>query len=313
MDEFVRESAQEKEIENLLAEEFCCDSSFGRRFLAAAKRPIDGFETLSALPQPSLGGGGRGDLLVEGIASGERIGLLVEIKITAGAPPRQAARYKAHAERMRGQGWDRVLTVLAAPHAYKGEGNLYDSRVDLEAVAALLHSPDPVRQTYRRGIIDRALTKHATTGVQVPDPALHRLKAEYIDFVTQWCAANEIELSLPPLRESYAAEDSWFEHIRHPRLPKHIELRHRLWLSVSGGPGQVDLIARIADDAERARFRETAPEGASVATFGNTKAGEQVSLLVPALRQATGFDPAAATEACQAMRRLVEWYLGEPV
>lgn len=193
-----RKSTQEVEIDHLLAEEFSCDASFVGRFLSACGLSCPEFRVMSVIPEPSLGGEDFGDLLVEGEADGLRVAILIEDKITAGPALRQAGRYAAHAERMRGQGWDRVWCILVAPAAYRGERTLYDASVDLETVAELLWSSDPGRLAYRRGILGRALEKRATWGVKVPDVALHQMKSDYLDFVAHWCAAEGLTFSFPP-------------------------------------------------------------------------------------------------------------------
>lgn len=305
----LRKSSQEVEIDHLLAEEFECDPSFGERFLSACSLPGQRFRTVSVLAEPSLGGDGFGDLLVHGEMDGHRVALLIEDKITAGPATRQAERYAAHASRMLFQGWDRVWCILVAPKAYIGERSLYDAGVDLETVAGLLQSSDPVRLAYRQGIISRAVSKRAASGVRIPDLGLHQLKSDYLDFVAAWCAAEGLDLTFPTLRQSYYDGDSWIEPIRHPNLPAHVYLRHRLWVSVAGGPGQVDLIAKTADEVEQTRFKDAPPEGAIVAPF--SKHGVQVSLRLPQMRQSSGFDADVASKACEHMRELVTWYVKE--
>jgi hypothetical protein len=166
MSEHVRKSSQEVEIDHLLAEEFTCDPSFVERFVAAAGLPCAGFSIGDVVAEPSLGGLGYGDLLVDGVADGRRVALLIEDKITAGPAVRQAARYAEHAARMQGGDWDQVWTVLVAPRGYVGERADYDAFVDLETVAELLRSDDAARLAFRRAIVQRALGKRAASGVK---------------------------------------------------------------------------------------------------------------------------------------------------
>ena len=132
------------------------------------------------MPEPSLGGDGYGDLLVYGTVGAIRVALLIEDKITAGPAHRQAERYQAHATRMRAEGWDQVWCILVAPAAYLAERKAYDADIDMEVVAELLNSPEPVRLAYRLGIIRRALEKKSSSGVQIPDPSMKTLKSEYL-------------------------------------------------------------------------------------------------------------------------------------
>jgi hypothetical protein len=303
----LRKSAQEVEIDHLLAEEFSCDPSFAERFVAACGLICPGLAVSKAIAEPSLGGEGFGDLLVEGTAGGLSVALLVEDKITASPAARQAQRYADHAQRLRSQGWSQVWSVLVAPASYRGERNRYDASVDLETVSTLLRSPDPVRQSYRRGIIERALEKKAASGVQIPDIALRQLKSACLDHASQWCAAEAFDLQFPILRESYYDGDSWIDPIHHSKLPSHVRLRHRLWTSVKETRGSIDLIVSPASVSEKIRFQERAPDGAVVAPYSDGK-GIQVSISLPEMRQSNGFDAAVALKAFEIMRKLVNWY-----
>lgn len=71
--------------------------------------------------------------------------------------------------------------------------------------------------------------------------------------------------------------------------------------------GQVDLVVSPADAVEQAHLRAAAPDGTVTAPIGE---GVRVSIIVPEMRQAAGFDPAIAQAACAAMRDLVRWYPG---
>ena len=88
-----RKPSQEIEIDHLLAEEFHCDPAFSARFAEACGLQFDTFRVIHATPEPSLGGEGYGDLLVEADMDGQRAALLIEDKITASAATRQAERY----------------------------------------------------------------------------------------------------------------------------------------------------------------------------------------------------------------------------
>ena len=315
-----RKSSQEVEIDHLLAEEFICDFGFGDRFLAECKsagkafdlKKLIPFRTESAIPEPSLGGVGFGDLQVCGVSGNYSVVLLIEDKITAGAATRQAKRYQSHAERLRENGWQQVVCILVAPASYRGERDEYDASIDLEVVSTLLRSVDVDRLAYRRGIIARAIQKKASSGVRVPDQLLHGLKATYLEYMQDWSKRTGIPLTLPTIRESYYDGDSWVEHISHTAFPPHIELRYRMWTSVKTAYGLVDLIATRASDAERLAFAESGLEGATVSSFSKGK-GVTLSLPVPEMRQTDGFDAETARQSAEAIRKLLEWYLAAPL
>ncbi len=303
----LRRSVQEVEIDHLLAEEFACDQAFAEAFLTSCGLSCPTFRVSEAIAEPSLGGSGFGDLFVLGAAANLKVAILVEDKISAAPAVRQAERYAAHAQTLRDQGFDLVWTVLVAPASYRGERDGFDADIDLETVVTLVNSADPVRQAYRRGIIERALEKRRLTGVQVPDVALHDLKAAYLRHAKVWCAENGIALELPALKDSYYDGDAWIDHVRCPMLPSPAYLRHRLWTSMQARLGSVDLIVSPASQVDAERFRELSPEGAIVDTFSKGK-GIKISLAVPEMRQGNGFDQAISEAALESMKRLIDWY-----
>ena len=310
-DQTHRRPSQEVEIDHLLDEEFNCDPGFGSRFAAACGLEFETLQVLKSISQPSLSNGygvsnGYGDLLVKAEMDGERIAFLIEDKITAGAQLHQAERYKEHANFMRKNGWDRVVTVLVAPSSYQGERDLYDKSVNLETVAEMLASPNLSRLKYRRGIIARALKKKEATGVQIPDHAMHKLHSDYLDSTERWLSTSGCSLQFPELKNDYYDQDSWVNKIRHPDFPDHVWLRHRLWTEQTG---KVDLIVSPASSDEREWLEVGAPEGLIVDPYGGKMQGVQTSLPVTEMRQSTGFCEAAATEAFDAMDRLSVWFL----
>jgi hypothetical protein len=245
--------------------------------------------------------------VVEGEADELCVALLIENKITAASAPRQAERYQAEAARMRGIGWDKVWCILVALRGHVAERDDYDAFIDLEKVADLLRSDDLARLKYRRGIITHALNKRAASGVKIADLAQHRMRTEYREFSTAWSEAEGCPLNFPLVREVYYDKESHVYDIRHAKLPAHVTLRHRLWLGEKEREGQVDLVVSPADAAEQAHLRAAAPDGTMTAPI---EKGIQVSIIVPEMRQAAGFDPAIAQAACAAMRDLVRWYPG---
>jgi hypothetical protein len=245
--------------------------------------------------------------VVEGEADELRVALLIENKITAASAPRQAERYQAEAARMRGIGRDKVWCILVALRGHVGERDDYDAFIDLEKVADLLRSHDPARLDYRRGIIERALPEPGVSRVKIADLALHRMRTEYREFSTAWSEAEGCPLNFPPVREVYYDKESHVYDIRHTKLRAHVTLCHRLWLGGKEREGQVDLVVSPADAAEQAHLRAAAPDGTMTAPI---EKGIQVSIIVPEMRQAAGFDPAIAQAACAAMRDLVRWYPG---
>ena len=303
-----RKASREVEIDRLLAEEFECDPDFADRFAEACGLRFKTLQVLSVVAEPPLGPDGYGDLLVKANMDGRSVVLLIEDKITASAAPRQAERYKAHAARLKEEGIECVMTVLVAPKSYRGERDSYNKSVNLEQVAEMLSSYDPRRLSYRRRIIERALEKKQTKGVQNPDLALRELHSEYLKRVKRRCAAQGHLYEFPLLKEAYARTESWVEKIQHPDFPDHVWLRHRLWTSFRGDAmGRVDLIVSPASEDELVRLEAAVPEGAIMERYSKGK-GIQVSFPVLKMEQSTGFLEAAASDAFSAIERLTEWY-----
>ncbi|WP_131196049.1 hypothetical protein [Lichenihabitans psoromatis] len=304
----LRKSAQEVEIDHLLAEEFACDPAFSARFLAACDLALYGFRVTATIAEPSLGGDGFGDLLVEGtIADGSGAVLLIEDKITAGPAVRQAERYAAFAGVLRERGVVTVLTILVAPASYRGERDRFDACLSLETVSTLIASTDPLRLAYRRRIIESALAKKAAKGVRVPDPAMLQLKEAYLQFASGWCAREGLNLTFPSLRHAYYDGDSWVDGIRHPELPAEVTLRHRFWTTSKAMSGLIDLIVSPISVGDRKAITDCIPAGAHIASYSNGK-GIQLSFPVGELRQRTGFDDQIAAQALKTMKTLVDWY-----
>lgn len=302
-----RKSSQEVEIDHLLAEEFKCDPEFARKFLLLCGLTADGFTVRDVVVEPSLGGNGFGDLFVWGSREQASVLLMIEDKITAAAAVRQAERYAEHASRLRSDGVDEVYTILVAPAGYQGEREKFDASTSLEAIRGIISSSDDRRLEHRRGIIDRALQKRVSNGVKVADPLLHELKRQYLLYLNTQNKIAGMGFKFPDLREKYYDGDSWIEKISNRSLPSHVKIRHRLWTSAKAQTGMVDLIASPADEAERQRFLESAPAWAKSGVFSKGK-GVLISVEVPEMKQASGFDKNIADQALKIMTGLTDWY-----
>ena len=306
-----RKSAQEVEIDRLLAEEFACDPGFAGRFLSACGVADPDFDVTEVIAEPSLGGEGYGDLLVQGSRHGAPAALLIENKISAAAGVRQAARYARHAARLREGGCPFVLTLLVAPRRYVGERGKFMASVDLETVSALLRNADPRRLAFKQAILARAVAKQQKSGVAVPDAATWEFKQRHLQTLARLGAEAGLDLTLPALRPAYYDNDSWIERIRSPGLPPDASLRHRCWLGIARKPGQVDLILlRPAPEVGGFLDHHRPPE-ATVTRFSKGK-GWQVSLPVPEMRPGAPYSDADAGQAVAAMGRLVAWFRALP-
>ena len=306
-----QKSVQESEIDHLLAEEFHCDPDFLARFAAACGLEFENIEVINVIPEFVLEGdlNGYGDLLVEANMDGKRLALLIEDKITAGPAVRQAERYAKYAQLLLSRDWDCVVTVLVAPGSYRSERDGYQANIDLETVTKMLRSPDCRRLAWRRDIIERAIRKKASTGVQNVDDATHQLHSTYLKWAAEICAVGNIPYRFPRPRKSYDHKNSWIEGIRHPDFPDNVQLRHRLWTSTRERRGMVDLIVSPAPESERSRLKRAAPDWVIVKAYGSRRQGTKLSIQVPEMRQSTGFCEIAAAEAFGAIERLTAFFL----
>lgn len=305
-EERLRKSSQEVELDHLLAEEFACDPGFVRRFMQACKLGPENLVVRSVTAEPSLGGNGFGDILVDCEADGRSVALLVEDKITAAPATRQAQRYRAHADGLRAEGWNQVYCIVVAPGGWRGDRTGYDAHLALERLAEIIESPSPARLAWRRSILDRALRKYRATGVRVADAKVRDFKAAYLEVAQSWSSRNAVPFTFPALKEAYYDGDSWIDPILHPALPDPYRLRHRCWTSVRRTPGLVDLIVRGTDARRVAMLTACRPAGTVISSFSGGK-GIVVSLPVTELRPGADFDCAGLEDALAAMALLVEW------
>ncbi|MDP3193790.1 hypothetical protein [Tabrizicola sp.] len=303
-----RKSSQEVELDHLLAEEFACDPGFIIRFLAACQLDSDLGSVRRVVAEPSLGGNGFGDLLVELERDDRRVALLIEDKITASPAARQAERYREYAAMLKDDGWDQVLCVVVAPQAWRGDRDGYDAHLALEELSGLLESADPGRLGWRRAIINRALQKHRTSGVKLPDSRVLAFKTAYLETANDWASRNKVPLLFPVLKTAYYDGDSWVEPILHPALPQRCKIRHRCWTSVRTGTGLVDLIVLGATPEEAALLTGKRASDSLVSSFSGGK-GISVSLPVAELRPTSTFHVETLEESLRKMVSLVDWFV----
>lgn len=306
-DDVPRKSSQEVELDHLLAEEFACDPHFISRFILACGLECDAGSVTNVVAEPSLGGSGYGDLLVECNSNDRRIAFLIEDKVTASPAARQAQRYQTYASQLRSRGWSDVFCIVVAPEAWKGDKESYDAHLPLEKLRDLLRSSSPTRLRWRRAIIERALHKYRTTGVKVPDPGVMEFKAAYLTKAGEWARENSVPLSFPELRSAYYDGDSWVEPIRHGHLPDHCSLRHRCWTSVRKSQGLIDLIVRDLDLMISPLLEQSLPYGATISLFSKGK-GVVVSLSTDEMRPASTFCHDSLVNALKKMCLLADWY-----
>jgi hypothetical protein len=290
--ELNRRSIQEFRIDFLLEEEFACDPEFTLKFIKKCGLDCDSAVVTSVKLEPKLQNG-YGDLLVildTRLTSGAqvRLALLIEDKISAGAPPRQAERYREFGEHGFGEKWDEYRTVLIAPDAYTGEKVKYDVFIPLETVHEWICSNEPNRAIFRRGKIVEAIKKKSLSGLQNYDPTITSFRAAYYDFVMSYNVDRGTDFECDPPRPAYDG-DTWLL-IESKTLPKKSRFRHKLSTTIKDSRGIVELAFHNTDIAKATNLRSLIDSDMRLVPNGKHFQHVAIELEVPEIRNPISFD-----------------------
>ena len=173
-------NVQERDIDLVLMEEFHVDGDFvewfcdqvgisGARFDGAWHSVTDA--------------DGETDLLLRVVADGERIGVLIENKISAPAQQRQDERYHLRAARAQNEGkFDRFVICICAPRAYLDgmpKESAYQSGVAYEDVSDWYARSDDARSSWRRSIMEEAVAQGRRGYRMVVNETVSRFHMEF--------------------------------------------------------------------------------------------------------------------------------------
>ncbi len=226
---------QEHHIDFLLEEEFAANPAFLTFFLEAAREHCQLLEEgdlpdASSAPDCSsvrsvMTDKVETDVLVvyQSIGSFGRIAILIEDKIRAGFQQQQAERYQVRGEPGKSSGeWDHFWTCLIAPERYTRGNQGFDTRISLETLKSFFDGGD-ARSRFKAGVLDRALTRFAQTGLQKKDETMTQFRSFYASKAEAFFHREEI--IWPRARDAWWG-DTWFNFNGGP-LPKGVEIVHK--------------------------------------------------------------------------------------
>lgn len=225
-DKILAPKVRELHVDFLLEEEFCADQEFLNKFVASAGRMVVPIETVDVKHSASDMYGEADLVVVYRVAGQRKIGLLIEDKIRAVFQPNQAQRYRERGEAgIREGNWDEYWTCLVAPKAYVDRGHAFDAAVLLEEIKDWFASDQQRRYQFKARIVEQAIKKAETTGVQQEDPVLTQFRAEYFNFFNLFFKDARISATTAIPRKAWKG-DSWFD-IRSDVLPKGAYINHK--------------------------------------------------------------------------------------
>ncbi len=252
-------SIQEFWIDFLLEEEFASDTRFTTAFAKGCGLG-DKLWTAEKVVHSFSDEFGEADLMVLIAAGMERVGLLIENKITATFQNRQAERYLARGESGKDKGvWTDYRTVLVAPQRYLMRTHGFQHALALEAIVEWVCPDDPKRRAYKIARIGKAIDKKNIMGVQIVDESMTAFRRWYSTLIVdRGCGF------IPPADRLAYWGDDWLEWTS-GRMPTACRFRHRT------KTGVLDLsFAGFAEERLQS-LRPFLPERFSIETIGTGK------------------------------------------
>jgi hypothetical protein len=297
-------NVRELHVDFLLEEEFCANPEFLKTFVNAAKQeqtPIEVVEVRHSAADQY----GEADLLVVYRVEGNRkIALLIEDKIRAVFQPNQAQRYHERGEAgIWEKRWDEYWTCLVAPKCYIQEGHGFHASLCLEKIKDWLAVDEPRRHGFKDKIIEHAIKKAETSGVQRVDLIMTKFRQSYYDFATDFFRSAQKNVTMRAPAPTYQG-DTWFEH-RSGLLPKGIYVNYK------SPRGFVDLTFPNTDAEQLKDLQKYLEPGMRVEQTGNSSA---VRLEVPAINRFDDFaeEKDRIHKALTEVVRLLDFYNREP-
>jgi len=151
---------QERDIDLLLMEEFHISPDFVSWFCQHVGENGTQFD---GAWHSVTNADGETDLLLRVTNETERLGILIENKISAPEQALQAERYHLRAARSQNDGhFERFVVCMCAPRVYLDalpESTLYEAKVAYEDIAAWFALKDDARSQWRRAIIEEAIVQ----------------------------------------------------------------------------------------------------------------------------------------------------------
>ena len=239
-----------------------------------------------------------------GYWSPKRAAILIEDKLRAVFQPEQPERYAERGRAGLGKEWETYWTCLVAPKTYINRGHDFDAAVSLESVVDLIARADERRREFKVRVLQEAIRKCETNGVQVVDPVMTAFRERYFGyfqdfFRDEW---RNGRIRTRPPAPTYSG-DTWFE-VRSTDLPRGAYVNYKSTM------GAVDLTFPNTNVA--------ALEGLSLCleedmTPVQTSKSAAIRIKVSPIRNFNDFDgeQAKMEEGLIAVRRLLDFYTRE--
>jgi hypothetical protein len=264
------QSVAERDIDLLLMEEFHVSPQFAAWF--ASKVGLGAAAMFDGAWHSLNDEEGETDLLLRVRAAGERVGVLIENKVSAPAQPEQDVRYHFRGRRAKEQGrFDRFVTAICAPEIYLAgleDNTAYEARVSYEAIRDWYAAQDGRRANWRRSIMSEAIEQGRrgyTMKVHTGKTAFH---------MAYWLYIQEHHPEFVMARPGPKGPKSNWIRFKAPDFPKGVTLNHK------NDQACMDLEFESTTPAELALCRSRDwPEAARVLRRGNSAA---ISLPIPA-------------------------------
>ena len=304
---------RELHIDFLLEEEFYSNPQFLCGFLdAAAPKDVSCNRDTTRLPDVSAliesvrrsvsDAFGEADLIVVYTNSErKRTAILIEDKLRAAFQPEQPERYAERGRAGLGKEWETYWTCLVAPKTYINRGHDFDAAVSLESVVDLFARADERRREFKVRVLQEAIRKCETNGVQVVDPVMTAFRERYFayfqDFFRDEWRSSRIK-TRPPA-PTYSG-DTWFE-VRSAELPRGAYINYKSTM------GAVDLTFPNTNVAALEGMSLCLEEGM---TPVQTSKSAAIRITVSPIRNFNDFDGehTKVEEGLIAVRRLLDFY-----
>ena len=288
-------SVEERDVDLLLMEEFHIDDEFVAWFCA---RLGLGHVTATGAWHSVSDSDGETDLLLRVTASGKRIGVLIENKITAPEQDKQAERYHLRGIRSRETGkFDEYVTVMCAPQRYLdgvARDSAYQHQISYEMIADWFKASADRRSVWRHAIMREAIEQGRRGYTMVVSAANTKFHSEYWEHLRQ--KHPRLKMARPKGKGAYS---SWVIMKGHD-FPKGVELHHKI------DQRAMELGFRGRKVEELLELRAEWPDQIVVVQKGKTAS---LVLSVPPIDMAAGFfgQEGAIEEALLAAYRLMPY------
>jgi len=283
----------ERDVDLLLLEELHCSASFVEWF--GRQVGVQNAEFDNAWCSV-FNADGESDLLLRLRIGDERVGVLIEDKISASAQPKQDDRYHRRGEEAVSDGWfDRYVTCICAPREYLNglsPDSKYDYVIEYETIETWFSQQGDAHATWRSKVIREAISQGRKGYVKQVNAAVTEFHLAYYERLCR--TQTHLQMSRPTPKGSGG---TWIM-LWAAGWPKTIHMNHKLRL------GSVELSFERNTREQLIALAEAWPENAVPITTGLYGS---LAIKVPEIDVTKPFDAqvAAVDEAFAAMQTLV--------